>query len=603
MFFKIFKRVNFRKVTAVLTAASFMLSVFTLSGWAAPSQAPIALQPAAAVSPADYIIPFNIGRVTDAVNYKSDKLIVQIQDLHSHEETQRNIASIISFLEAKYKIDNVYVEGAVGNVNTAWLANIENEAVKTSVINSLMAEGILTGAEYYSVMSGKTNILKGIEDKDAYLENFNRLIKINNSKEEIKAAFPEIRELLSFLENKYYGNDNKKISRMIKKYQTGEISFEKYFLYMMKKAQAKNIYFGFYPSLISFGNIIKSQSQLNRNKINTDITAFLEDLKKNISFAEYKDLISNSGKPETEAIFYFKLAEIYDKYEYSGKYTELAKFLRFINLNQNINPLDLVREEKELLREVKEKYSVTDIERDLIFLSDFLDLTESFLDNKVTSPEYKYFERELPRFKTLWTQYTSIAGLPSIDGYYSLFDGFYSLNLKRNNIFADNILKGESHKNSESLSVIDKNSYMNDVSSMIGDAKEIEIVIAGGFHTKDISRILQDSKQSYIVVTPNVTKDATIAERLFNEDVIRISKFIPVNTYQKAIASARLNFVDNANKLQILNTVIGTYTSKEVLDATLNALDEQTRAAVEADPQLLSDVVKNEILKSISGQL
>ena len=136
MFTKKLKQEGLRKTAAVFTAISFMLSIFTSGGFAAPSQMPMRAQSAkiAPALPADYIVPFNIGRVTDAVNYKSDKVIVQIQDLHSHEETQRNIAGIISFLDSKYKIGNIYVEGAVGDIDTSWLAGIEDEAVKTSEI-------------------------------------------------------------------------------------------------------------------------------------------------------------------------------------------------------------------------------------------------------------------------------------------------------------------------------------------------------------------------------------------------------------------------------------------------------------------------------------
>ena len=604
MFTKKLKQEGLRKTAAVFTAISFMLSIFTSGGFAAPSQMPMRAQSAkiAPALPADYIVPFNIGRVTDAVNYKSDKVIVQIQDLHSHEETQRNIAGIISFLDSKYKIGNIYVEGAVGDIDTSWLAGIEDEAVKTSVIDSLLAKGVLTGAEYYSAVSGKTKVLKGMEDKDAYLENFRRLIRINSSKDEIKAAFPEIKEMFAFLSDKYYSKENKKIDETVRKYREGKISFERYFAYIVKKARDKNVYFGFYPALIAFSNIIKAQSRLNKKKINAQMTAFMDELKEKVSFSEYKEIVSNFGKPETEAVFYFKLAEAYEKYGYNGKYGELAEFLRFINLNQHINPLDLVREEKELLREVREKYSVSGVERDLLFISDFLGLMESFLNNKITAAEYKYFERELPRFKTLWAQYTLVSGLPSLDGYYSLFEGFYSLNLARNNIFVDNVTESKGGKNSGELASFDKNS-VNGISAMISAAKELDIVVAGGFHTQDISRILQSSKQSYVVVTPNVTRDASAADRLFNEDIIRISKFIPANAYQKAIASARLNFIDDADKSQILNAVVGTYISKEVLDAALSALDEQTRDAAAADPRLLADIVKNEIIANIAGQL
>ena len=159
---KIMKMLNCKKIVSVITAVCFTFSIFSTSGFiSAADAAPVqpAFQPVnvtPALSPSNFVVPFNIGRVTDSVNFKSDKVIVQIQDLHAHEETQRNIANILSFLDSKYKISKIHVEGAVGDVDTSWLANISDENLKTSIVNSLLAKGVLTGSELFSVNSGKT---------------------------------------------------------------------------------------------------------------------------------------------------------------------------------------------------------------------------------------------------------------------------------------------------------------------------------------------------------------------------------------------------------------------------------------------------------------
>ncbi|MCL2145332.1 MAG: hypothetical protein FWH43_07590, partial [Endomicrobia bacterium] len=595
MFLKFLRQVRVKKITAALTAASFMLSIFASGGWAVPAQSvsvPAAanVNTAKSLSPSNFVVPFNIGRVTDSVNFKSDKVIIQIQDLHAHEETQRNISSILSLLDSKYKINKVYVEGAVGDVDTSWLANISDENLRTSILNSLLSQGILTGSELFSVNSGKTNILKGIEDREAYLDNFQRLVTIDSRRDQIKQIFPEIRMVLSYLADRNYGKENKKIESVVNKYKNGKISFEKYFTYIIKKAKKQDVYFGFYPSLTLLSSIINVQNKLNKDKINSQISSFLEDLKSEISYGEYKELMDYSSKPETEGVFYFKLAETYNKGNYGGKYPELVKFLQFISLNQAINPIDLVNEERALLWEVRSNAAKNNKEKELLYLSHFVDLMEGFLENKITAPEYKYFERELPKFKTLWTKYTRMSEFPGLEQYYSLFENFYKVNVERNNIFVKEI-NGKLPKTREANMAFSTDMIMTEVSGLLSNAKEIEVVVTGGFHTQDVSRILQNAHQSYVVITPNVTQDAAFADKLFAEDVIRISKYIPANTYQKALVSNSVTLAGNTD----VKTLAGSYFQKAVLDAFKSNAAQDGIDVTQQEPEVVAAAVNNAI--------
>ncbi|MCL2389833.1 MAG: phosphoglycerate kinase, partial [Endomicrobia bacterium] len=598
--FKIIRKLNYKKIISVVTAACFTFSIFATSGFtsrafaqnAAPGLQTVNTSPA--LNPSNFVVPFNIGRVTDSVNFKSDKVIVQIQDLHAHEETQRNIANILSLLDSKYKINKVYVEGAVGGVDTSWLANISDENLKNSIINSLLSKGILTGSELFSVNSGKTKILEGIEDKKAYIENFNRLVKIDSQRDEVRSLFPEIRTILSYLAEQHYGKENKRIEAVVNRYKNGKLSFDKYFSFLVKKAKRQNVYFGFYPSIVLLSDIISVQNKLNKDKVNSQIESFLEEIKSNITYGEYKELIAYSSKPETEGVFYFKLAEFYNKGNYGAKYPELAKFLQFIGFNQTINPLDLVNEERALLWEVRNNAAKTNKERELLFLGNFIDLMEGFLENKITAPEYKYFEKELPKFKALWTKYTRMSELPGLEQYYSLFESFYKVNVERNNIFVKE-MSGKLPKTREANMTFSKDMIMTGVAELLANAKEVEVVVTGGFHTQDVSRILQNANQSYVVITPNVTQDAALADKLFVEDVIRISKYIPTNTFQKALPSGAFDLSDKS-----LKAAVGVYFQKDVLDAAKAVAKAEGKSVAEVinGENSLKDQVRN---KGLSG--
>ena len=106
-----------KKFTAILTTTCFVFSiVFSQTVYAAIPISNMAI-PSNLQSP-DTLIPFNLGRITDAYYSNSGDIVINIQDLHSHEQTQRNISSILSILDNKFGLSDIYIEGATGTLNT-----------------------------------------------------------------------------------------------------------------------------------------------------------------------------------------------------------------------------------------------------------------------------------------------------------------------------------------------------------------------------------------------------------------------------------------------------------------------------------------------------
>ena len=64
----------------------------------------------------DIDVPYSYGKITQARYKGSDKVFINIQDLHSHSEVQKNISNIIEIFDNKYGVKNVYLEGAYGEM-------------------------------------------------------------------------------------------------------------------------------------------------------------------------------------------------------------------------------------------------------------------------------------------------------------------------------------------------------------------------------------------------------------------------------------------------------------------------------------------------------
>jgi len=152
---------NFMKVTAIIVVNCFLLTAVYGQAVAGLLENNRATEQFKQVF-SDFNLPYSYGKITSADYRGSDTVVVNIQDLHSHAEVQRNINNIISLFDEKYGVKNIYLEGAYGEVSTKWLTVAKDENIRNSVMNKLLENGRLTGAEYFSASKGKTEIIKGI---------------------------------------------------------------------------------------------------------------------------------------------------------------------------------------------------------------------------------------------------------------------------------------------------------------------------------------------------------------------------------------------------------------------------------------------------------
>ena len=95
------KKTFLNKYIAVFVTIGLILSASGIDGFTFPSNAPLnSVYPTYVEST---VIPFNLGKVTNSADFSSSKVIVQLQDLHGDSQTQKNIASILSFLTSSFR--------------------------------------------------------------------------------------------------------------------------------------------------------------------------------------------------------------------------------------------------------------------------------------------------------------------------------------------------------------------------------------------------------------------------------------------------------------------------------------------------------------------
>ncbi|MBQ3835171.1 MAG: hypothetical protein II816_06630, partial [Elusimicrobia bacterium] len=463
----------------------------------------------------DFDLPYSYGKITSA-NYKaSDKVVINIQDLHSHPEVQRNISNIISTFDEKYGVKNVFLEGAYGTVSTKWLTVAKDENVKNSVMNKLLDVGRLTGAEYYSASKNKTEIIRGLENKTAYFDNLKRFGTLIDNQETISAHFDSIKDTVKKLQSNYYNRQQKKIEELSAEYTSGKMEPKKYFTLIQRYADKMAVDVDNYPNLALYMEMLSAQKEINYEKTTKQLQEFVIVLKKNLPYEAYKMLVNgtkNFSQMDKLYGYLIKLSREY-KLDLSANFSDLERFFAYIELTQRINPMELIVEEQNFKDELNDRFAENKAEGDVVFLSNFIRYYEQYLMGKITAADCAYYKNNIEKFKDLWVKYIDNREIVALADYEKISDTFYKINFDRNFYFMEN-MKDVLNAKKIGSEIAGANELDKTINSL-KNAKEIYITITGGFHTQELSELLSNANITNIVITPNVTGNTKLAEETY----------------------------------------------------------------------------------------
>ncbi len=587
-----FMTVNFTKVAAVITVSCFLLT--SVMGHAVSAVLETARETKQFnLAMENFAVPHTLGRITDGRYFGSDQVVINIQDLHCHAEVQRNIDKILSLLDEKYKLKEVFLEGAWKDVDTSWLADIKSKKIKQRLIDSLTDQGVLTGAEYYSASSGKTSLIKGLENEGLYFANFKRLNEIIKNQPEIKYVLGQVGKDIDQLKDTYYNRDQKQLENTEKRYKEGKMEAKKYYKLLDKFAEKLGVDIYGYRNIIGYVNLIDREKKLDYKRVASELQQFVTIIKQKLPYGSYKELLEKTDNFSKIEKAYTYLQNLAKEYNISIVHSlpELNAFFEYIDASRNVNPIELVGEEKRLVGVLEQKLGANLSQKEVAFMVDFYSYFEDFLENKISADDYDYFVANSAKFKMLWTKYIDSYKMSMLSTYLELCDAFYKANLQRNDYFIKRIL-GTSPKVSYNPEF--NSPYMTDTEKTtlcLAKAKNIKIVVTGGFHTTGLSKLLEKQKVSYLVITPNVTQDTKVSQQLYDkvcQDDARI-------LFQAFGAANIRNMIERGKTDPIAWEQLITYIMKGV-----KIPDEQLEAINETANGIIADInkdVKFEVLQ------
>jgi len=549
--------VNLQKTTALFTAFCF-LAVFAGQNFAAAPEKTVAeaLAQASAVASVSaafqsQTIPERCGRITETENFSSGQVVVNIQDLHCHPQTQKNIAEILKALDTKYGIARIYVEGASGKVDLSWISNLKDQKLENALALQMVDDGRLTGAEYFALSNGKNNLF-GLEDAKVHHENVARLAGIYEDESNSLKIAAAVKNEINYLSNKYLGAENKKFAAQTKDYRAGKTNSAQYYKTLLSYVAKINKTPQKYGNLsdisaAEYGEIAKvvtadeASSKLRSKRVSAELQSYVAGLKNRLNYEQYKHLLAATDNfQDTDELCNYIDADVKAGSLAANKYPQLMAFAAVKKMNSSVNPLELYSQEEKLRDRIRKAFSSSELESETAFLQDFCPLFEGYLTNNLTAKDEEYFRRNFSLFNELYAKYAAVNQLDDIKDRFSGLDKYYDTNNERNDVFISKIESGGSlvpgNPDSGNPDAADK---------VLAGAKEIIVVIAGGYHTQGLNEHFDNKKISHMTVTPKVSGGTAEANANYRQIITDQGKL-----YRQALAFTIASQTSNPEKFR-----------------------------------------------------
>ncbi|MDD5136692.1 MAG: hypothetical protein PHN63_05035, partial [Candidatus Omnitrophica bacterium] len=424
--------------------------------------------------------------------------IINIQDAHASLSAQESIVSILDSLVANYDLNVVAIEGSSGHIDTSLLKTFPDQKTRDSAARGLMARGLMSAAEFFSITSGKNIALYGIEDRAIYKKNAEEFRRIYEMNESVKKDIDGLLYAVKGLKDKIYSPELKALDDSFARGKNDTAAFKERWQLVKELAAKTGVDCGSYVSLSKFMKSLELEKGIDFDKANKERELLIGELSKRLDRKGLEELVLKSVDFKAGRIsageFYLFLAEISRKWgAETAKYKDLAAYTEYIALYESIDLVSIFEEAKSFESAIRERLFTNDDQRKLYRLSRYASLVKGLFEIKLTNGDFGYLKEDMGLFGS--------AG--EIENFIKEISSKYKIKTARY-YNLDKMLSSipEALKFYETAGKRDCVILENTIKRMKQEGRNIAALITGGFHTKGLTKLLKDKETSYLVILP-----------------------------------------------------------------------------------------------------
>lgn len=546
----------------------------------------MSVAPASQASKLDeVVIPAKNGHIQSSFEGTDGRHVYLIQDAHCIYQAQQNMMAIITQIVEQTGAQLIAIEGASGDFNVDELASFPNARIRKTVADNFMKKGFICGAECLLINNELGVMLRGVDNRELYISNFNALSDSEKYRDHAKVFFGDLSAKYKEVGAQLFSEELNAFFEQSIGYQNGTVGVSDYFRYMIDQTAQHQVDITDYPQFALIKEVFTLQDKIDFNQINADrkklIDALSEKLSRNdLSALLMKDVQYKINKYDPQAFFTYVL-DLAREHEIALEdFSNLKMYVDYLDVNSRLNSRDLVDEVTALEGDIKDALMRTTEERDFARRYDLVKKLEKFIDLKLSSKDYAAIteNREIASASHLNNYIESLRTRFDISS--AAIDQKEAAWLDTNFPIIENFFKIARDRD---VAMVE-----NSLLEMDMEGADAVIFIAGGFHTQGIEEALQEFDVSYTNIVPNITDD--IEENPYTK---RIAGFR--SPYEKMLQNA-LGFL--AYQRLLAQTPFLDATDKQIFTTQfkIESLLQLSDAQLLQDPELQRQLVDNPIV-------
>lgn len=422
---------------------------------------------------------FSHVQIRDAYQNKSNLNIVILEDVHANAEAQGHLSQIIKSFGDLPGESPVFVglEGASGPFQYDQYKKFPHDVGKM-VADSFFNTQEISGpahAGYTSFRKPHTRGLFfwGVDDPYLYTRNLAAYTNTKELKSQKEHQLMGLNQATQKAKKNIFNGELLKFDRMAQQYSEGEMLLAEYINVLSQYDVIPTL------NIEMFVQAHTLETKINFSQVDREKSTVIEKLIKKLDKTGLDNLINLSFYYQQGQISfseYFKELKVWiQEMGLDLKQTpEFQKFLQYVLLSDGIKTEALFADVNELENQVYALLINNTQEKNLVRKSQIIRLSRSLIDFELTTSEWNQYKE---------IQHCCQALLPQMG--LEMFEDFYVSAESRNKAMIENLLQGTKEQ---------------------GPQSNLALLVAGGFHTEGLTRLLKDKGISYIVATPKITK-------------------------------------------------------------------------------------------------
>ncbi|NQU95641.1 MAG: hypothetical protein HQ549_05370 [Candidatus Omnitrophica bacterium] len=514
------------RAVALITAIAFFITSLPLDfAWAAKK--PLELTRVSSnrtggpgtLNPETFTLPPSLGHVnassSPGVTATTNRTIIHIQDSHCDYGCQKSIESIINYLNTEYDVDLAFLEGGAGNYDLSVFTDIKDKTSRGKLADYFVKEGRVTGAELFGIMNPEKITLKGLEDPKLYfadLSAYRESLQYKTHREEILKT---LEHYLNNLKRDIYSSSLKEFENEKRAFTGGKSELHKYLASLAETAQKSGIDITKYENFSNFIQLATLEKDIDLKTTNSERNNLIDSLSKRLSKTEIETLVRKSlafkqGNIDSAEFYAYLFKKAKPAYiNVSEKCPELFKYKKYVDKFKSLDKQALFDEIETLEAEIAESLFGNDTQKELYALSKGLSILKDLFKASITRGDYDYYVKNksslnTKHFSSFITRespkYKINANLPDdikrLDSYREKTEKFYKIAFKRDHAFLKNI----------ELAFKKPPDTKRPTIRQTPPRPQAAIIVTGGFHGKNLEKLLAKKGYSYIGILPKFKK-------------------------------------------------------------------------------------------------